>query len=130
MRIHALGATNGLVYSEMGRWIAKPGTPFKFTDGPGATSDPDWALVDPKTKQPVDNGRRNLRVTEALSTALNAGYMASQISIFGVVVDVALLLSGIGFGILAVGGALRSPETALSLLRKGKSNTGSVLAKA
>src|SRR5262249_48603645 len=112
MRIHALGGTNGLVYAQMGRFVAKPGTPFKLTDGIGGTSDPKWALTDPKTKQPVSNGRRDLWVTEtALTTALNAGYMASQISLFGVVVGVALLLSGLGFAILAVGGALRSPES-------------------
>src|SRR5262249_57719852 len=37
MRIHALGGTNGLVYSQMGRYVAKPGTPFKYTDGIGGT---------------------------------------------------------------------------------------------
>ncbi len=119
MRIHALGATNGLVYSQMGRFIAKDGAPFKATDGIGGTSDPKWALLDPKTEQPVSNGRRDLWVTEtALTTALNAGYMAAQISLFGVVVGLALLLSGLGFGILAIGGALRNPETALQFLHK------------
>jgi len=44
--------------------------------------------------------------------------MADQISLFGIVVGIALLLSGIGFGILAVGGALRSPETALTFFRR------------
>ena len=103
----------------MGRFVAKPGTPLKFTDLQGGTSDPRYALTDPKTKQPVDNGRRNLWVTEtALATALNASYMADRISIFGLVVGIALLLSGIGFGVLAVGGALRNPETALALLRR------------
>jgi hypothetical protein len=115
MRIHALEATGGLTYAEMGRYVAKPGTPAKFTDGNGATSSEQYALVDPKTKQPVDNGARNLWVTEtALSTALNASYMADQISLFGVVVGIALLLSGIGFGILAIGGALRNPDWAFA----------------
>ena len=41
----------------------------------------------------------------ALSTALNASYMAESLSLFGIVVGIALLLSGIGFGILAAGGA-------------------------
>ena len=119
MRIHALEATGGLVYSQMGRFVAKPGTPLKFTDLQGGTSDPSYAVTDPKTKQPVDNGRRNLWVTEtALATALNASYMADRISIFGLVVGIALLLSGIGFGVLAVGGAVRNPETALALLRR------------
>jgi hypothetical protein len=40
--------------------------------------------------------------------------MAEQLALFGVVVGVALLLSGIGFAILAIGGALRNPETALT----------------
>ncbi len=107
MRIHALEATGGLTYAQMGRFMAKPGTPAKFTDGHGATSDEQYALVDPTTKQPVDNGARNLWVTEtALSTALNTSYMAEQVSLFGIAMGVALLLAGIGFGILAIGGAL------------------------
>jgi hypothetical protein len=119
MRIHTLEATGGLTYAQMGRYAAKPGTPLKLTDGRGGTSDTQYAVIDPKTKQPVDNGLRNLWVTEtALTTALNTSYMAEQLSIFGIVVGVALLLSGIGFAILAVGGALRNPETALGFLRK------------
>jgi hypothetical protein len=119
MRIHTFGATSGLTYSQMGRYIAKPGTPIKFTDGLGATSDPTKALIDPKTKQPVANGRRDIWVTyTALTTALNTSYMASQLALFGVVVGVALLLAGIGFAILAIGGALESPRTALSSFRK------------
>src|SRR5205814_3742527 len=114
-----LGATGGLVYSQMGRFTAKPDTPLKFTDFGGGTSDPKYAAVDPKTQQPVSNGRRDLWVTEtALTTALNTSYMASQISLFGIVVGIALLLSGLGFGILAIGGALRTPHTALTFLRK------------
>jgi F0F1-type ATP synthase membrane subunit c/vacuolar-type H+-ATPase subunit K len=52
-------------------------------------------------------------VTEtALSTALNVSYMAEQIALFSVVVGIALLLSGIGFIILALavlGGSARKP---------------------
>jgi hypothetical protein len=119
MRIHALEATHGLTYAQMGRFIAKPGTPTKLTDGQGATSDPAYAVIDPKTKQPVDNGARNLWVTEtALTTALNTSYMAQQLSLFGIVVGLALLLAGIGFGILALGGALQSTRTAFSFRRK------------
>jgi hypothetical protein len=119
MRIHALEASQGLTYAQMGRWVAKPGTPAKLTDGQGATSDPNYALVDPKTKQPVENGARNVWVTEtALSTALNTSYMAEQISLFGIAMGVALLLAGIGFAILAIGGALRNPDTALTFLHK------------
>jgi hypothetical protein len=121
MFVHAMGATNGLVYSQMGRYIAKPGTPFKYTDGNGATSVDTYAQVDAKTKQPVANGARNVWIDQvALSTALNASYMADQISMFGVVVGVALLLAGIGFGILAIGGALRSPQGLFSFVQKTK----------
>src|SRR4051812_4951329 len=68
MRIHTLEATGNLTYSQMGRFVAKPGTPAKFTDGHGATSIDTYALLDPKTKRPVDNGLRNLWVTETALT--------------------------------------------------------------
>jgi hypothetical protein len=91
----------------------------KFTDGHGGTSIDTYALVDPKTQQPVDNGLRNLWVTEtALTTALNTSFMAEQISLFGIVVGIALLLAGIGFGILAIGGALRNKVPAFALQTK------------
>jgi hypothetical protein len=131
MRIHALEATHGMTYAEMGRWLAKPGAPKSALDKAGATSDPKWALVDPKTKQPVSNGLRDLWVTEtALTTALNTSYMAEQLSIFGIVVGVALLLSGFGFAILAIGGALRNPETAFAFLRKSEPKATGIPAKA
>ena len=115
MFIHAMGATNGLVYSQMGRYVAKPGTPFKYTDGNGGMSPSaspaivaKYAVTNPVTGQPADNGARSVWIDQvALSTALNSSYMASQLSLFGLVVGIALLLAGLGFGILAVGGALR-----------------------
>jgi hypothetical protein len=117
MRIHTLESTSGLTYSQLGRFVAKPGTPAKLTDGHGATSDEKYALMNPQTTRPVDNGLRNLWVTEtALTTALNTSYMAEQISLFGIVVGIALLLAGIGFAILAVGGALRSTKPAFAPL--------------
>jgi hypothetical protein len=124
MRIHTLEATGNLTYAQMGRYTAKPGTPAKFTDGHGGTNDATYAQVDPKTNRPLDNGLRNLWVTEtALTTALNTSYMAEQIALFGIVVGVALLLAGIGFAILAIFGALRNPATALSFVRREKSST-------
>jgi hypothetical protein len=115
MRIHALEATSGLTYAQMGRFQAKADAPASATDGNGGTNDPKYAVTDPKSAQPLDNGSRNVWVTEtALSTALNASYMADRIALFGVVVGIALLLSGFGFGILAIGGALRAPRTATS----------------
>jgi len=113
MRIHALEATQGFTYAEMGQFTAKPGTPASQLAKGGGTSNPAFALTDPKTKQPVANGARNVWVTEtALTTALNTSYMAEQIALFGLVVGIAMLLSGIGFGVLLLGGALRPATSA------------------
>jgi hypothetical protein len=106
------------VYAKMGRFQALPTAPKSSTDGNGGTNDAKFAVVDPQTKQPVDNGRRNVWVTEtALTTALNTSYMAEQLALFGIVVGVALLLAGIGFGILALGGALRGREAGWPISR-------------
>jgi hypothetical protein len=113
MRIHTLEATHGYAYAEMGRFTAKTDAPaFALAKG-GGTNDPKYALVDPKTQQPVANGAREIWVTEtALTTALNTSYMAEQLANFGIVVGIALLLSGIGFSVLTLGGALRRREAA------------------
>jgi hypothetical protein len=93
MRIHALEATGGKTYAQMGRYLTKDGKD---------TNDAALAAVDPKTKRPVSNAARDIWVTEtALSTALNTSFFAEQVSIFSIVVAIALLLSGLGFGILA-----------------------------
>ncbi len=110
MRIHALEATGGYVYSQMGQYTAKAGTPKSQLMPGGGTSNVKFAQLDPKTTQPVSNGARDVWVTEtALTTALNTSYMASQLALFGIVVGAALLLSGFGFAILAIGGALHKP---------------------
>jgi hypothetical protein len=96
MRIHALEGTGGLSYAQMGRFqsAANP-------DDPAGTSDEEAAAKD-ESGQPVSNGARNTWITEtALATALNVSYMAQQISVFGIVVGIALLLTGIGLVILA-----------------------------
>jgi hypothetical protein len=96
MRVHALEATGGLSYAQMGRFqsATKP-------DDPAGTSDEAAAAKD-ENGQPISNGARNTWITEtALATALNVSYMAQQISIFGIVVGIALLLTGIGLVILA-----------------------------
>ena len=117
MRIHALEATGGYVYAQMGQFVAKDGTPKAQLMPGGGTSNRAFALLDPKTQQPVSNGARNVWVTEtALTTALNTSYMATQTALFGIVVGIALLLSGFGFAILAIGGALRNPENALNFV--------------
>lgn len=98
MRIHAYEASGGTPYALMPRYAT--------ADGKG-TNDATKALQ--ANGRPVDNAARNVWVTEtALSTALNVSYMAEQLGNFGIVVGIALLLSGFGFVILAVGGALRA----------------------
>ena len=102
MRIHALEATGGYTYAQMGRFQAKPDAPKAQLAVGGGTDNPQFALIDTATKQPVANGVRNLWVTEtALTTALNTSYMADRLGLFGIVVGIALLLSGIGFIVLA-----------------------------
>jgi len=97
MRIHALESSNGLTYAQMGRFLAA-----SDPDDPAGTSDETAALKDESGK-PVSNAARNTWVTEtALSTAMNVSYMAEQIALFGLIVGIALLLSGIGFIILAL----------------------------
>ena len=102
MRIHALEATGGYTYAQMGRFAAKPGAPKAQLAVGGGTDNPQFALTDTASKQPVANGARDVWVTEtALTTALNASYMADKLGLFGIVVGVALLLTGVGFVILA-----------------------------
>jgi hypothetical protein len=92
MRIHALESTGGLTYAQMPRYAT--------ADGKG-TNDPAKAAKGPSGR-PIDNPARDVWITEtALATALNVSYMATQLSLFSLVVGVALLLAGIGFIILA-----------------------------
>ena len=107
MRIHALESSGGNTYAQMGRFVSAddPSDPKGTSDEAAAAKDEDG--------KPISNAARNTWVTEtALSTALNTSYMAEQIGLFSVVVGIALLLSGIGFLILALavlGGGDRKP---------------------
>ena len=97
MEHHALESTKGLHYAEMGRFITPSGE---------QTSDEALAAKTPDG-QPVENGLRNLWVTEtALTTALNTAFFAERVAVFSIVMGVALLLTGIGFLVLTLGGAL------------------------
>jgi hypothetical protein len=99
MRYHTINAEwnpEHLTYAQMGRFIAAddPGNP-------AGTSDEEAALKD-EAGNTVSNSYRNQWVTEtALTTALNVSYMAERLSVFGLVVGAALLLTGIGLVILA-----------------------------
>src|SRR5829696_1694882 len=95
MHEHALEASDGLTYAQMGRFVSADDP-----ESPAGTSDEAAALKDEKGN-PVSNAARNTWVTEtALSTALNVSYMAEQVALFGIVVGIALLLAGVGFLIL------------------------------
>ncbi len=107
MRIHALESSGGNTYAQMGRYVAAADP-----SDPKGTSDEAAAAKD-ESGEPISNGARNTWVTEtALSTALNVSYMAEQLGLFSIVVGIALLLSGVGFIILALavlGGGDRKP---------------------
>jgi hypothetical protein len=127
MHIHALEATGGYTYAQMGIYTAKPGTPKSQLMPGGGTENTAYAAIDPQTKQPMQNGARQVWISEtALTSALNMSFMAGQVALFGIVVGIALLLSGFGFAILAIGGALRNPQTALGFLHRSSSKVPAV----
>jgi hypothetical protein len=100
MREHTLEATGGQTYAQMGRFLDEQGN---------ATNDEKAAAIDEETGKPVENGLRNMWVTAtALTTALNTAYFAEQVGLFAIVMGVALLLAGIGFGVLSL--KLLNPE--------------------
>ena len=104
MRVHALTATGGLTYSEMGRYATADGKPIGTNDATKAVQ---------KNGQPASNSARDIWVTAtALTTALNVSYMASQLSLFSLVVGVALLIAGVGFGILSYAALHQSKKAA------------------
>jgi hypothetical protein len=96
MRVHTLEATGGRTYAEMGRYLTASG---KETNDAAQA-----AIVD---GQPKANAARDIWVTStALTTALNTSFFAESVAVFSVVMGIALLLTGIGFFILTLGGAL------------------------
>jgi hypothetical protein len=104
IRVHALEATGGRTYSQMGQYLTATGK---------ETSDKAAAAIDPKTGKPVPNAARNIWVTAtALTTALNTAYFAESVALFAILMGVALLLIGIGLVVLSVRW-LREPNTAV-----------------
>ena len=96
MREHTLSNTGGLTYAEMGQYQSADDP----TDATG-TNDPEAAAKD-ENGEPISNSARNIWVTEtALATALDMGFMSEMLSIFSIIVGIALLLTGIGLVILA-----------------------------
>ena len=96
MREHTLSNTGGLTYAEMGQYQSA-----ENPSDPVGTNDPEAAAQD-ENGEPISNSARNIWVTEtALATALDMGFMSEMLSIFSIIVGVALLLTGIGLVILA-----------------------------
>ena len=117
MHEHALEGAGGLTYAQLGRFVSADDP-----RDPAGTSDEAAALKD-EQGNPVSNSARNTWVTAtALSTALNVSYMAEQMALFGIIVGIALLLSGIGFVVLALG-TLRRRELAPSVKRQALRET-------
>ena len=97
MREHTLSSTGGLAYADMGRFQSA-----ENPDDPKGTNDEAEAAKD-ESGQPISNGARNIWVTEtALATSLDMGFMSEMLSIFSIVVGIALVLTGIGLVILAL----------------------------
>lgn len=120
MRIDALMATGGKTFSQLPR--------FATANGAGTENEAE-ALK--KEGRPVEYPTRYVWVMgTALSTALDASDIAEQTATFGIVVGIALLLAGIGFAVLAIGGALRGRETALPHRRTGESAASATTAPA
>jgi hypothetical protein len=103
IRVHALEATDGRTYSQMGQFLTADGK---------ETSDAALAAKDPKTGKPTPNAARNTWVTAtSLSTALNVSYFAESVALFAIIMGIALLLTGIGLLVLTVRW-LREPASA------------------
>jgi hypothetical protein len=115
MRKHTLEATGGQTYAQMGRFLDASGKP---------TNDEKAAAQDPKTGKPVENGLRNMWVTEtalttALNTALNTAYFAESLATFVIGMGAMILLSGIGFLVVAIRLLpARSPQKAATKVEK------------
>ena len=102
IQVHALEATNGLTYSEMGRYQAKADPA-----DPAGTDDETAALIG-ETGQPVSNPMRNVAFqASALRTSLYSSVMAFEVS---------TLVTGLGVLILALGVAIGGLGVALAAL--------------
>jgi hypothetical protein len=103
MRIHALESTGGKTYSQMPR--------FATDDGKG-TNEASQASKNPDGS-PKSNGARDLWVTEtALTNALYTSYFAENVSLFAIIVGIAMLLIGIGFVVFLIFGRRQAPAAA------------------
>ena len=97
MREHTLSGSGGLTYAQLGRYQSA-----ENPSDPAGTNDEGAAAKD-ENGDPISNSARDTWVTEtALATALDMGFMSEMLSIFSIIVGIALLLTGIGLVILAL----------------------------
>ena len=117
MTVHALEATGGLTYAQMPQYATADG---KGTSDKGAG--PSRIRAAHRSSQPrapgLDQPRRRSPRRSTPAT------WPSRSRSSGIVVGFALLLSGIGFAILAVGGTLRDAEPAFRLFGKRRPKVG------
>jgi hypothetical protein len=93
-RKHVLEATGGKVYAELPRAV------YKDSGKPVPDDQAEAAL---KSGAAINNPLRDLWLNQiSLSTALNTAYFAESVSMFAIVMGFALLLTGVGFGIVSV----------------------------
>jgi hypothetical protein len=94
---HALEATGGLTYSEMGRYVSKADP-----SDPAGTNDDAEALIDEATGRPVPNPIRNVAFqANALRSALLSSALAFHLAELGMGVGVFLIATGLfGLGFL------------------------------
>jgi hypothetical protein len=119
MRKHTLEATGGKTYAQMPQYITASGK---------GTSDKAAAGKDPKTGAPTSNPARNIWVTEtALTTALNTAYFAESMATFVIAMGFALLLTGIGFLVLALR-VLRQPIAETETQKRARRQTAPAVA--
>ncbi len=106
MREHQLERTEGLTYAQMGRFIS--------ADDPESCRGRATRRQRSRMRKAIRSRTRarSWVTAVAITTALNTSYMAEQLSIFGMVVGVALLLTGVGLVILAFAVFGREPEAA------------------
>ena len=93
-RKHTLEATGGKVYAELPRAV------YKDSGEPVPDERAEAAL---KSGEAINNPLRELWLNQiSLSTALNTAYFAESVSLFAMVMGFALLLTGVGFGIVSI----------------------------
>jgi hypothetical protein len=101
MHIHALEATSGFTYAQMGQFTAKPGR--RSPSGGGQRHQQSRVRPIPRPSSRCRTAPAG-QISRPRQPEHELHGLADRV--FGIVVEIALLLTGFGFGIL-VGGALR-----------------------